>query len=399
MHNFMITRRLHAPASPARIGSVYYLFFWGMFAVYIPYFHVYLTELGLTGVQIGLVAAIFPLMTLTVAPIASALADQRGWRRRSLRIGFIGWIVVMLLYRFPTSFLGIFVLVFFEALVRSPLVPIGDSIIARMGSTHNVSFGSMRLWGSLAFAVVAIVGGLVWEQIGYKPMFVVTAVAILPCLFLTRYLPDNRPIVTNKSRRPPRQLFSDPALLTLFIGALLVGAGLFAASLFGGIYMAQLGGSKLEIGLLFGLSALIEVPIMQSSDWLMRRFRGDRVLLFGYIATALSFMIYAIAWSPWTLIFAAIIKGVGYALFFVVTVHLIDSRVPEEWVSTAQSVFAACFIGLAPLLTTTLSGYILDNWGAGSLFGILTAVVLIGSGVLAFASHRGWFNQTINWKT
>lgn len=381
------------------IGSVYYLFFWGMFAVYIPFLNVYLTELGLTGIQIGVVAAVFPLMTLTVTPIASALADQRGWRRHSLRIAFVGWMIVMLLYRFPTSFLGIFVVVFFEALVRSPVVPIGDSIIARMASKHNISFGSMRLWGSLAFAMVAIGGGMVWEQVGYKPMFMVTAVAILPCLYLTNYLPDNRAIVTNKKRRLPRQLFTDPALLTLFIGALLVGAGLYAALLFGGIYMAQLGGSKLHIGLLFGLSALIEVPIMQSSDWLIRRFHGERVLLMGYIAVALSLIIYALAWSPWTLIFAAVAKGVGYALFFVVSVRLIDSRVPEEWVSTAQSLFAACSVGLAPLLTTILSGYVYDNYGASNLFWISTAVVLIGSVILGFASYRGWFSQTVAWES
>lgn len=395
----MITRRLYAPVAPSTIGSVYYLFFWGMFAVYVPFFNVYLTELGLTGVQVGLVAAVSPFMTLTLSPIVSAFADLRGLRRRSLQIGFVGLIVVMLLYRFPTGFLGILGLVFFEALVRNPVMPISDSIIARMASRHHISYGSMRMWGSLAFAAVSITGGMVWEQIGYAPMFMVTAVAILPSLYLTRYLPDNRPIVARKSRRPPRQLFTDPALLTLFVGALLVGAGMFAASLFGGIYVAQLGGSKTQIGLLFGLSALIEVPVMRSSDWLMSRFRGERVLLLGYIATAVSLLIYALAWSPWTLIFAAVIKGIGYALFFVVTVRLIDSRVPEEWVSTAQSVYGACFVGLAPLLTTTLSGYIYDNYGASSLFAILTAVVLIGSGILAFASYRGWFNQTIAWES
>ncbi len=391
----MITNRLR---NPATIGSAYYLFFWSMFALYIPFFNVYLKELGLTGVQIGIVGALSPLMVLTVGPMVSAMADRRSQRRRFLRFSFIGLAIVLLLYRFPTSFWGIFVLVLFEATIRSPMIPIADSIIVRMATNNGLNYGGMRMWGSLGFAVMAIMGGILWGNYGYTPMFMVTAVAIIPSLWLTNHLPETTPRPT-KSRRIPRQFIHDPALLTMYIGALLVGVGLFATMIFGGIHIVQLGGTQLHVGLLFGLSALTEVPIMRSSDWLIARFRGERVLLFSYIMLGISFVAYAVAWSPWALIVGAIIKGVGYGLFFVVTVRLIDSRVPAEWVSTAQSLYAACFMGLSPLLTTALSGYVFDKWGAGWLFGGSTAVVVIAVILLAFASHRGWFNQTIDWET
>ena len=390
----MITNHLR---NPAIIGSIYYLFFWSMFALYLPFFNVYLKELGLTGVQIGIIGALSPLMVLTVGPMVSAMADQHSQRRRFLRFSFASLATILLLYQFPTSFWGIFVLVLLEATIRSPMIPIADSIIVRMATNNDLSYGNMRMWGSMGFAIVAIVGGILWGKYGYTPMFMVTAVAIIPSLWLTNYLPETAPRPV-KTRRIPRQFIHDPALLTIYIGALLVGAGLFATMVFGGIHIAQLGGTQLHIGLLFGLSALTEVPIMRSSDWLIVRFRGERVLLFSYIMLGLSFMAFAVAWSPWALIAGAIIKGVGYGLFFVVTVRLIDSRVPAEWVSTAQSLYAACFMGFTPLLTTTFNGYVFDKWGAGWLFGGSAIVVIIAVLLLAVASHRGWFNQTIDWE-
>ena len=387
----MISKRLaRRPLPPATIGSAYYGFFWPMVAIYAPYFNVYLLELGFSGAQIGLLAAVFPLFALVVAPALSALADRRGWRLRLLQISLVGWAAVLLLYPFLSGFAAFLLLVIVESAMRSPSLPIADGVIARMATRHRLNYGDMRLWGSFGFAAVSILSGMIWQQVGYRVMFVAAAVAVLPALVVARKLEEGELAVGN-GRRSILFLAQDKGLLILYVSAFLLGMALFSTFIFGGVFITQLGGSETHIGLLFGLSALAEVPIMRRSGMIIQRLQGPQTLLLAMFILVIGLLGFALAWSPWMLILAGVVKGIGYGLLFVVLVQLLNERAPEGWSSTAQSVFQAAFLGLAPLLTSALSGYIYDVWGGGLLFGLMTAVIGLSLILLLLAMRQNWF--------
>ncbi len=383
-------RQVRRPLRPATIGSAYYGFFWPMVAMYAPYLNVYLLELGFSGTQIGVLAAVFPLFALVVAPTLSALADRRGWRLRLLQISLAGWAAVLLVYPFLTSFTAFLLLVIVESTMRSPSLPIADGVIARMATRHRLNFGDMRLWGSFGFAAVSILSGMVWQQVGYRTMFLAAAVAMLPALFISRKLEEGELAVTN-GRRSILFLAQDKGLVILYVSAFLLGMAMFSTFIFGGVFISQLGGSETHIGLLFGLSALTEVPIMRRSGAIIRWLQGPQTLLLAMFTLAIALLGFALAWSPIVLIIAGAVKGVGYGLLIVVMVQLLNERAPEGWNSTAQSVFQAAFLGLAPLLTSALSGYIYDVWGGDLLFGLMTAVICLSIVLLLLAMRQNWF--------
>ncbi len=383
-------RRARRPMRPVTIGAAYYGFFWPMVAMYGPYFNVYLLELGFSGTQIGVLATIFPLFALVVAPTLSSLADRRGWRLRLLQISLVGWAAVLLLYPFPTGFAAFLLLVIVESAMRAPSLPIADGVIARMATRHRLNFGDMRLWGSLGFAAVSILSGMAWQQVGYRIMFLAAALAMLPALFIARKLEEGELAVTN-GRRSFLFLAQDKGLVILYVSAFLLGMALFSTFIFGGVFMSQLGGSEIHIGLLFGVSALAEVPIMRRSGAIVRRLQGPQALLLAMLTLAVALLVYSLAWSPVVLIAAGVIKGTGFGLLFVVMVQLLNERAPAGWTSTAQSMFQASALGLAPLLTSALNGYIFDVWGADLLFGLMTAVISLSIVLLLFALRQNWF--------
>ncbi|MCB8977064.1 MAG: MFS transporter [Ardenticatenaceae bacterium] len=393
----MISKRLALrPARPAMIGSAYYGFFWPMVALYAPYFNVYLLSLGFSGTQIGILSTVFPLFAFGVAPSLSALADRHGWRRRLLQISLVGWAIVLLLYRFPTSFVPMLLLVILESALRSPGLPIADGLIARMAIRHKLNFGEMRLWGSLGFAAVSIISGLVWAQTGYSAMFVAAAVAMLPPLFMSRRLEEGE-IAVGNGRRSARFLMQDKGIVILIVSAFFLGMALFSAYVFIGVYVKQLGGNDTHIGLLFGLSALAEVPVMRYSGVIIQKLQGPRTLLLAMVILFFSMLGNAVAWSPVVLIVVNSVRGVGYGLLLVVMVQLLNERAPDGWNSTAQSMFQAAFLGLAPLLTSALNGKIYDLWGGGFLFGIMTAVIGLSIVLLLLAMRQNWFAPH-NWQ-
>lgn len=132
-----------------------------------PFTNVYFVNLGLSGREIGRLAALPPLFTLTIAPALAGLADRRGWRVRILALSLAGLGIGLVLLSFPRSFLALAPLMALMALVRSPIGPVADSLVARMSARHRLNFGGMRLWGSLGFALVAIISGALWQAVGY----------------------------------------------------------------------------------------------------------------------------------------------------------------------------------------------------------------------------------------
>ena len=274
--------------------------------------------------------------------------------------------------------------------MRSPSLPIADGLIARMAVRHRLNFGSMRLWGSFGFAAVSILSGIAWRQIGYRTMFLAAAAAVLPALLAARRLQEGEQALGN-GRQSIRVLGQDKGMVILYTTAFLLGIAIFSTFTFSGVFMTQLGGSEFHIGLLFGLSALAEVPIMRSSGAIVHRLQGPKALLLAQALLLAALLGHALAWSPTALIVAGVVKGVGYGLLFVVMVQMPNDRAPAVWTSTAQSGFQATFLGLAPLLTTTLSGKLYDLWGGDLLYGLMTAVIGLSLILLLLAMRQNWF--------
>ena len=389
----MLTRSLSRISStPLVLGSLFYWFYWSFVAAYDPFLNVYLAnERGLSGFEVGVLAIFNPLMAILLGPYLAALADRRGWRLRMLQIALIGWIVALLLLRQPQTFWGFMPVMLLLAAFRSPTSPIGDGLIAQMAVSHRLSYGSMRLWGSLGFALVSILCGMAWQRLGYGWMFYAAAVTAVPCVLLISRL-EEQPVRDRQPSGSAWLLLKDPGLLTLFAISFLAGVSLISTFIFGGIFMTDLGGTRSYVGLMFGFSALAEVPIMRASDNLMRRFGAPKILLAALVVIATAVYGHALARTPNFLLAAATLKGVGYGLFFVTTVYLINQRTPDGWKSTAQAIMGACLVGLAPLFSSALSGYVFDRWGGQVMFAGTASFTLVAIVLMVLALARGWLN-------
>jgi PPP family 3-phenylpropionic acid transporter len=384
-----ITDRL----SPLRRGSLFYLAYWGAVAVYMPFTNLYFAELGLSGSQLGLLSALLPLMTLAVAPLLSALADRRGWRVRVLALSLLGLGIALALLSVPRAFPPLVGAMALVALGRCSVGPIGDSLVARMAVRRRLDFGAMRLWGSLSFAVVALVCGVLWQRFGFGAMFLAGGALFVPVAIAATLLEEG-PVVERAARKPLREVGRDRGLIALLTAALAVGAALGMDGAFQGVYVGYLGGGGLVVGALFGISAFCELPTMRFATALAQRFGGPAVLLLAYALLAGNYAGFALARAPLVLVPLTILKGFGFGLYFVSTVRLVDERTPPEWASTVQAIMNAGAGGLAPLVASLLGGAIYDALGPPSVYIACTAAVGLAALILSIATARGAFRST-----
>jgi PPP family 3-phenylpropionic acid transporter len=370
--------------NPLLKGILFYFGFFVGMGMFLPFINVYWRqELGFNGRQIGLLSLIRPLMTVVFAIPVASFADRRQWRIPILMGALIGTGLVFVfagnLHTFTAWILGWLLL----AIVMSPTMSLADSLIARMSLRHHLNYGTMRLYGSFGFALTAIAGGALWEQIGFKAMFLTTGIAFLPVVFLASKLEEDASNTEQQEHPSFWAIMQNSGLIALVIASFFMGAAVNISNIFDGIYMRFLGGTEIFVGLMFGLAALCELPAMHYRDRLAERLGGPPMLLLAYSILMVTFLGFMLVSQPWMLLCMAIFKGLGFGLCWVSTIRLSNERTPDHWASTVQSVITASFFGIAPLMASPLGGEIYDHFGPKAVF--LCASLLVGGAVVVLS--------------
>lgn len=374
--------------SPYWRAAIFYFSLWAIIGCQMPFFNVYFARLGFSGLEIGILSAAFPLMTLLIGPALSLLADRRRWQKRMLLISIGGTGALLILFIFPRTFTPLMGLVLVRAVLFSPLMSLGDGMVARMAARHRLDFGKLRLWGSLSFAVAALVCGALWERWGFQAMFIVTSALTLPVLWAATGLEESAPAERLAPAAAPaaaptlRNVYRDRGLIAILAAVFLIGIAEGLYGTFSGVYMDRLGSGQVLVGALFGLSALAELPAMHYSGAIFRKLGKPVSVLLAYGLSGVAFVGYALARQPWLMLAFAMVKGMGFALYFVGNVSLLDERAPESWTSTLQSLMNAASRGLAPLLTVPLGGWLADILGLPAIFVGAGIAALLAAGLL-----------------
>jgi len=381
--------------NPGMRGALYYLVYWGTGGLYMPFVNVHFRHLGFSGSQISMLSVLFPIAALLVAPPLTSLADRRTWRVRMLTLSLVIVGFVLISLAFPTQFWPALLLMAALAASRCLVAPIGDSLVLRMAARHNVAYGKLRLWGSFSFALIAMIFGAVWEQIGFAPMFIIAGLLCLPPAF-TASLLEEVPTPPRQASEPVsiNWIWRDFGLMTILTASFLIGGALNMAVNFEGVYMDVLGGSEVYVGLIFAISAFSEMPAMFLGETLVRRLGSTQTLLLSYGLMFVGYLGYTFATAPWMLLVLAIFKGMGFGLYFTSTVRLLDARVSPAQAATIQGVMNATSGGLAPLIAGPISGLIFDGLGPHTLYLTATILIAIAAAVLLSGSWRSQRQQS-----
>jgi len=365
-------------------------------AAYEPYMNVHFNRLGLNGIEIGWLATLIPLFTIINPPWITRLADKFGIRVRLLTIFTFIVGILILFYSFPRTFISFLPIAIAVSIARSATGPLADSLIARMAGKYQIDFGSMRLWGSLVFAVTCFGLGYLWSLIGFNYIFLVAGIMFIPTAISAAMLEETPPApaiyqVKTSVMDAFKSFIEDKSLILLSIASFLATGAMIMASNFIGIYMQSVGGNETYIGALWGFSALCEAPVMLYSSKIVRRLGYTNTLLLSYLLFSIGFFGYSTTISPLLLVLFAGVRGLGFGLMFVNTVTIIDCRAPAQFSSTYQGIVAALVWGLAPLLASPLSGWIFDKIGVVPLF-IICSITSLSAGLLLIPTYFMWSN-------
>ena len=175
--------------------------------------------------------------------------------------------------------------------------------------------------------------------------------------------------------------------LVLCLGVL----GLYYTNSVLNTYMAQIaesvGGDNGDIGRIFSVLALMEIPTMMLFDRINKRFRTRTLMKFSAVAFVFWILICFLAENVMTLILAQFIQPFSFALFLPSIVRFIDDIMSKGEAVKGQTMFTTTTT-MAAVFASLIGGVILDAAGPKMLTLTAACVTALGAAVVIFSADR-----------
>jgi PPP family 3-phenylpropionic acid transporter len=358
--------------------------YWWYFAAvgcFGPYITLYYRDLQLSGIEIGVLTAILPLGVAFIAPVWGMLADARSAHRLILRGALLSAALTALLLTRATSFVALAPLIMLLAICLAAIPALLDSYALTISEREGVSFGQMRVWGSLGFiAAVWLVAWRMGQHVSSFFLFAYAAALLLGAV-VTLGLPHLRPRALQPTSRGGSAIIKDRSVVTLLLCVFLVTSNATFISSYLSIYLTEVGGSTRLVGTASALGALSEVPLMVLGRRLIDRFNSRNIFVLAVGAYLLRFALYSIPPTAPLALPIQLLHGLSFGLYLMASVTLIHELAGRERAATAQGLLTSTSLGFGAITGSLAGGALLDRIGAVGIFRVGTVGMLVALGI------------------
>jgi MFS transporter, PPP family, 3-phenylpropionic acid transporter len=375
-------------ATPRRFAGRLKAFYgaeFGTIGTHLPFFTVWLKAIGIDPSWIGVISAVPAVTRFTVLPLVTGAAERhyslRGALIATAFLTAIGFAVTGT----QTLAFAVFLTYAATACVWTPMVPLTDAYTLRAVARYGLDYGPLRMWGSAAFIVGALVCGVLGDLIAARHLiWVIASVSVLSAVVSLGLQPMERPAMPRANVAGAKALLRDGGFVAVIVASALIQGSHAAYYTFASISWQASGLGGLTIAGLWTLGVLAEIAVFARSP----RFtmRPALMMMTGALIAVARWLITAQEPPVAVLAVVQLSHGFTYGLTQVGTMTLLVRRVPLHLMARGQGYFAACS-GLVSGCAAILSGLVYARYGQGVYY-MMVAMASSGAILIWLARHR-----------
>lgn len=367
--------------------------YWANIACTAAYAVVLLQSRGITNTQIGAIMAFRALASIILQPLVATLADRL---QKRIPLKYFGTILIIIaflanlaLYFSGGSFIAMIVIFMVLGASENVMAPINDALaIQYINGGYTINYSVARGIGSLVFAVNCLVLAGIVGRFGVDSTLVLHGgllVILLIVLLTFRSYPG--PISDEYAKARPkadqrmtyRQIIQkSPAMIVFLSAAFCLMFG--ASSVFQYLpnFIARAGGGNSVVGISLFVLAAAQFPTSLIYSRVARRFSTSTLLLVAYFFIFVRCVLVMLVGSPALIIAVMAIDLFGGGLQISSEVFFINEIVGPSNVVKGQSLLRIIPGGIGVMLSSLLSGFLIDQAGLTGMTLIASSFMLAG---------------------
>jgi PPP family 3-phenylpropionic acid transporter len=367
--------------------AVYYAAYFAGIGIHLPFWPVWLESRGLGATEIGYVLAASFWPRIVTNLLIPSIADRLGERRRPMILLTAVTLAGLVLFSLAQGFWPLLLLSLLTGATWAAILPLGEALALGEAKRGGLDYGRVRLWGSLAFVLAAIVVGKWLERAG-PPIVLWAIAATIVCLLAACVaLPAGGSFARPATAADFRRLVRRPEFLAFVAAAGLIQASHAVYYGFATLHWRAAGHGELVIGLLWAEGVIAEVVLFAWAAALLRRLPPVRLLTLAGALTVARWVLSGMSTDLVVLVPAQALHAASFGAVHLAAMHYLRDRTPPELHASAQGFYAALGTALPFGLLTPVAGWLFGVAG-GNAFWAMAAIALVGTALAAGLNPR-----------
>ncbi len=364
--------------------AAFYSLHFAHVGIVLPFLAPWFLSRGFSPLDIGMLLAVGPVCRRVTPWTWGVLADRTGNRRMLMTVTLLLAAAAFFLLGWSQSFGSALLLMIVYTGCMSPALPLAEAATLEQSELRGFQYGSLRLFGSLAFIATSAGFGFVRDSTGAWLGFVVGCGLLVAAAGTGLFFPAAR--VSSEKRMGAKATSGEKAgplgsqwkLVRLLLGCALMQASHGPYYAFYSIRLEELGHGGTTIGFLWAFAVICEVLLLARADSLINRVGTVRVLRGCLLLAAVRWFLISQTTSLVVLTLAQTLHAFTYAAFHVAALKTVFAWVGSENRIKGQSLYNGFGFGLGLLVGNLGAGVLADALGLPAIFLFAGGVATLG---------------------
>ncbi|WP_159875626.1 MFS transporter [Aquitalea denitrificans] len=369
-----------AVAAPSlRPFALFYFAYFAFQGLFGPFWGLYLESLSFSALQISVLMALSTLARIVAPGFWGWLADRQGRRRAIIISTSLCSALAFALVGLGNGFWWIFISLAVSHFFWAGALPLVEASTAYLTRAQPGRYSRVRVWGSIGFVCLSMVGGYVLDLIHLANLPWALLLLLVFIVLAGWFVPDVSNPRHHQTAGPIWQTLRQPRVLALFACCFLMAYAHGPYYTFYSIGLRHAGYDKGAIGLLWSVGVISEILVFLLMPRIMGRFSLERLMLASLLIAVLRFVLIACAVEqPVLAVLAQSMHALTFGLHHATSVGLIHRLFAQQHQGRAQGLYIIASFGVGGSSGGLVGGLLWPHGGMLLTFGMSVVAAALG---------------------
>lgn len=371
-----MSMRIHYKNSYFSYLLMYFFYFFSL-AVFSGYISVYLMDKGYHASQVSMVVSCSFILSMIIQPIVGYFNDHYSQKRLNMLILLLAAVLgIIFIYA-----QNIYMIALIYSLALG-LFNAANPVIENMATLSRFSYGKIRIWGTIGYAVASKISGVIYDDVSPEAMYAFFTIGLILCV-IGIYGTQNVKQIKTQKKEKTIGLFQKNFIIYLIIVCLFYAITNTNTTYLPAMFQ-NLGLSMNTISTVIYILTLSKLPIIYFSQYYMNRLTNKQLLIGIFLLLTIQFFTYSFVKQAMIVIIVSICtKAVSTMLFIMLNLRIVTTIVDMKHQMSALALVQTCR-NFGSIVFQFVAGYLIDFYSYDIFYLILCLLSIVGMVICIF---------------
>lgn len=356
--------------------SIFYLLFFAVVGVLVPYWSLYLQHRGYSAADIGTLTAIMLSTKIVMPTLWAWLVDQLGRCMLIVRLALLMALLIFILVLWANQFIWLAAVMLGFSFFWNGCMPQMEATTMTYVARHSGDYGRIRVWGSIGFIVMVVAYGMWIDRHGPESVALVLALLLGGVFLISLAIPEASSI-----QKPLpvafAQILRRRQVIAFFLSCILMQASHAPFYTFFTIYLDQHHYSVTTIGQLWAFGVICEIGVFLVVRRLFHRLSIRLVLLFSFLTAVVRWILLGLYPEVLPVLVATqAMHAITFGTYHAAAIQYVHQQFKGAYQHRGQALYGSMGFGLGGAAGSFLSGYIWIWYGPEMIWNFAAGLAL-----------------------